>query len=164
MVLFLLVATTSCTGATQSNDEPPGRDPVARKHEHDKGKHLLVVVRTTRTPAPRVEIVSAREVDLPLPRERAPKTRADSWRVELLDGAGAVLSTAEVAHPDSVRGEFAAADGSMESHHVDREISEMIVRFPIDATARTLRVLVPEAAMRAHREFGRVALPQGAVQ
>lgn len=149
----------------QSARLTPVIEPSAQlRPEH----HVLATLRLAATEA---TLLDAREVDFPLPRERAPEP--EPWRVLVEDGDGRVLYLAQLKAPAPVRGELARPDGTFEETHAFVPATWTIaVRVPVLRGAATLRVFGPASSLspedpRARGvspdtwlELGKVTLPR----
>jgi hypothetical protein len=90
------------------------------------------------TPA-RLDVLSARTVDLPLPTLRAP--RPDPWRADVEDAAGKVLFSASLPAANVLRGEFAPNGGAIDGVHLRTDRAVFPLRVPVSTAAVRLRVM-----------------------
>jgi hypothetical protein len=134
--------------AAGPSNEQPARDLSAR--------HLLMVMElepathTART-------LTARSVDLPLPRRRGPARQAP-WRVEVLSKDGAVLFSAPLEDAATVRGEFPDAQGQLRGVTVQKRVAAVTLRLPWVNEATEVRVV--SLSDGGETELGRVAYPK----
>jgi hypothetical protein len=133
--------------AGPSNAEPT-RDAAAR--------HLLLVVELElATHVART--LTARSVDVPLPRRRGPAQRAP-WRVDVLAQDGSVLFSAPQEDTATVRGEFPDAKGQLSGVTVQKRVAAVTLRLPwLDGASEVRVVSVGDGT---ETELGRVAYPQ----
>jgi hypothetical protein len=133
--------------AAPSNPEPARADPV---------KHLLMVVELE--PATHVaRTLTARSVDLPLPRRRGPARRA-AWRVDVLSPGGAVVYSAPLEDAATVRGEFRDDNGQLIGVTAQKRVTAVTLRLPWLEGASEVRVV--NVAESGDDELGRVAYPR----
>lgn len=129
-------------------------------------RHLLVTLRLT---GAALEVLDAREVDMPLPLDRAPGD--EPWRVLVEDTGGAALYVAQLPAAEVLRAEFARPDGAIERARTPPRDSVFALRMPLLRGAAALTLygrsssLRPEHPRRAEAspggmvELGKAALP-----
>lgn len=167
--LALPLAGMACSGRTErgvTNETVPAEKPAAGPGRpdstptggaRDPRQHLLMVVELE----PGVHagrILTARSVDLPLPRRRA-TPRQEPWRVDVLDAAGSVLFTATLADASQLRGEFADAQGELSGVTVRQPKTAVTLRLPLLPDAVSVRLSSDQGSGR-QTELGRVNYPQ----
>lgn len=86
-----------------------------------------------------LDVLSARTVELPLPRLRVPQP--EPWRVDVEDASGKVLFSASLPAANALRGEFARAGGGIDGVHLRMDKAAFPVRLPVSPGAARLRVL-----------------------
>ena len=164
VVLGTLAACSGKTerGASQSGGEaaasqqpaagPGNVDPVRA----EPNRHLLMVVELS--PATRAaRTLTARSVDLPLPRKRG-RREPGPWRADVLSSAGQVLFSQPLADTSQVRGEFPDEHGQLRGVTAQKAVAAVTLRVPWLAGAREIRIV--ELGERGDTELGRVAYPQ----
>jgi hypothetical protein len=120
-------------------------------------RHLLMVLELE--PALHAaRTLTARAVDLPLPRRRG-KPPQEAWRVDVLDASGAVLFSAPVKDTSEVRGEFPDAQGKLSRVTVQQPKAALTLRLPLLKDASIVRVMNVEAPS-GEAELGQVPYPQ----
>jgi hypothetical protein len=159
------VALGGCSGKTErsggaNGDAAPVQQPAAGPANPEPARaapatHLLMVVELE--PATRAaRTLTARGVDLPLPRRRGPQPRAP-WRVDVLSESGAVLFSAPLADAATVRGEFPDANGQLSGVTAQKRVAAVTLRLPwLDGASR---VRIVEASDSGDSELGQVAYP-----
>ncbi len=130
-----------------ANPEPASAPPV---------RHLLMVVELE--PAMHVaRTLTARSVELPLPRRRGPARQAP-WRVDVLGSDGRVLYTAPLEDAATVRGEFRDdKTGELSGTTTQQRIAAVTLRLPWLDRASDVRIV--SVAESGDTELGRVAYP-----
>lgn len=164
---LVLSAASGCSGKTErgaggaSGDVTPVQQPAAapdnpRPTSAAPARHLLLVIELE--PATHVaRTLTARSVDLPLPRRRGP-ARTGPWRVDVLNTTGVVLFSAPLDDAATVRGEFADAHGQLSGVTAQKRVAAVTLRLPwLDGASHVRVVSVSDGA---ERELGRVAYPQ----
>jgi hypothetical protein len=125
-------------------------------------RHLLV---TLRLAGSALTVLDAREVDMPLPLDRAPGI--EPWRVLVENASGAPLYLAQLPAPAGVRAEVARPDGTLERVQAPAREEVLAIRLPLlrEASALSLHAdpssLRPEEATRPAGMvgMGKTALP-----
>jgi hypothetical protein len=157
---------SACSGKTEhgsgaNGDAAPAQQPAAgpanpESTRAEPARHLLMVVELEpATHAART--LTARSVELPLPRRRGPQQRGP-WRVDVLSASGAVLFSAPLEDAASVRGEFPDAQGKLTGVTVQKRVAAVTLRLPwLDGAAE---VRVVSASSGGDSELGRVAYPK----
>jgi hypothetical protein len=84
-------------------------------------------------------VLTARTVDAPLPKLRAP--RPEPWRVDVEDAAGKVLFSVALPAANVLRGEFAPGGGVIDGVHLRTDKAVFPVRVPVTGRAARLRVM-----------------------
>lgn len=164
--LGLAAAASGCAGKTErgpggtSGDAAPAQQPAAAPSPQPTSaapaRHLLMVIELEpATHAART--LTARSVELPLPRRRGP-ARSGPWRVDVLNLAGTVLFSAPLEDAATVRGEFADADGKLSGVTAQKRVAAVTLRLPWLEGASHVRVVSVSGG--TERELGRVAYPQ----
>ena len=165
----------ACSGKTErgiAGEAPPAGKPAAgpaevdpvrpdelaaRPSTQEAARHVLMVVELE--PAAGVaRTLSAKAVELPLPRKRG-RAQQEPWRVEVLSESGAVLYSAPLKNTSEVRGEFPDAQGHLSGVKVQQPRAAVTLRLPLLKDARAVRVLDVEAP-GGESELGRVDYPQ----
>jgi hypothetical protein len=167
LTLGLAATLAACSGKTERGGSGAGSDaaPVqkpaagpspAQRAGEAPARHLLMVVELEpATHAART--LTARSVDLPLPRRRGPAQRAP-WRVDVLAPGGAVLFSAPLQDTATVRGEFPDAQGKLSGVTVQKRVAAVTLRLPwLDAAAEVRLVSLSDSG---ETELGRVAYPK----
>jgi hypothetical protein len=102
--------------------------------------------------------LTARSVDLPLPRKRGPREKRP-WRVDVLDVSGAVLFSAPLDDAATARGEFRDDEtGELRGTTVNKPIAAVTLRLPLLEQAR--EVLLVRVGERGDSELGRIPYPK----
>jgi hypothetical protein len=134
-----------------SNLEPARAEPT---------RHLLMVVELEPA-AHAARTLTARSVELPLPRRRGP-AQPGPWRVDVVSSGGAVLFSAPLEDASAVRGEFPDANGQLHGVSAQKRVTAVTLRLPwLDGAAEVRLVSVGESG---DTELGRVAYPTQAAQ
>lgn len=147
-------------GSSSIGDAGPVQQPAAAPAVTEPtstapATHLLMVVELEpATHAART--LTARSVDLPLPRRRGPKQQRP-WRVDVLGAGGAVLFSAPLEDAATVRGEFPDANGQLSGVTAQKRVAAVTLRLPWLAGASQVRVVSVNAG--GDTELGRVAYP-----
>jgi len=155
-VCAILVA--GCSGKTElAGEGVPGKQPSSptTTTTSTTAKHLLMVVQVE-PDAHKLTVLSARNVELPLPKRRVPER--GEWRAEVLGADGAVLYTAELPDAAALRGEFPGPDGQIQGVHLRASTTAVTLRLPLLPAATTVR-LVDASAPGAGVEIARMAYP-----
>lgn len=158
---------SACSGKTErgsagsNGDAAPVQQPAVAPANPEPAtavppKHLLMVVELE--PATHLaRTLTARSVELPLPRRRGPKQQGP-WRVDVLNASGAVLYTAPLEDAATVRGEFADANGQLSGVTAQKRVAAVTLRLPwLDGAAEVRIVSVNEGQ---DSELGRVVYPK----
>ncbi len=145
--------------------------PMVEGDAVDRADHHLLL--TLKLGPTETTVLDSREVELPMPRERAPDP--ESWRVLVEDKSGRALYLAQLRAVQAPRGEFAGPDGKIEVAHGPRTSSPTVaVRLPVLRGASVVRVFGPAGSLgpddpraqgsrpEAMVELGKVAYPAGA--
>jgi hypothetical protein len=136
--------------------EPGKVDPAQGAATQEPARHLLMVVELE--PATHnARTLTARSVDLPLPRRRG-RAPQEPWRVEVLAATGAVLYSAPLKDASEVRAEFPDAQGQLSGVRVKQQVAAVTLRLPLLKDAASVRVMSIEGANET--ELARVAYPQ----
>jgi hypothetical protein len=136
--------------------EPGQAQPARGAAAPEPARHLLMVVELE--PATRnARTLTARSVELPLPRRRG-RARQEAWRVEVLGATGAVLYAAPVKDTSEVRAEFPDAQGQLSGVRVKQQVAAVTLRLPLLKDAASVRVMSVEGP--SETELGRVDYPQ----
>lgn len=158
---------SGCSGKTErgsagsNGDAAPVQQPAAGPANPAPAntpppKHLLMVVELE--PALHVaRTLTARSVELPLPRRRGPKQQGP-WRVDVLNASGAVLYTAPLDDAATVRGEFADANGQLSGVTAQKRVAAVTLRLPWLDSATEVRVVSVNEGQDS--ELGRVPYPR----
>lgn len=148
-------------GSAANGEAAPVQQPAAGPANAEQAraqpaKHLLMVVELE--PATRIaRTLSARSVELPLPRRRGPKQKGP-WRVDVLSPSGALLYSAPLEDAATVRGEFPDANGQLSGVTAQKRVAAVTLRLPwLDAASEVRVVSVNDGA---DTELGRVAYPK----
>jgi hypothetical protein len=137
--------------------EPAKGSPAQPEVAKQPARHLLMVVELEpATHAART--LTARSVDLPLPRRRG-RVEQEPWRVEVLGATGSVLYSAPLKDASELRGEFPDAQGKLSGVTVKQAVAAVTLRLPLLKDATTVRVM-SSAGPSGETELGRVAYPQ----
>jgi hypothetical protein len=167
VTLVLVASLAACSGKTERSGSGAGGDaaPVQRPAagpsnaepvHTDGARHLLLVMELE--PATHVaRTLTARSVDLPLPRRRGPAQQAP-WRVDVLAQDGAVLFSAPLEDTATVRGEFPDAKGQLSGVTVQKPVAAVTLRLPWLDSATDVRVV--RLSDGGETELGRVAYPK----
>jgi hypothetical protein len=155
----LLASLVGCSGRTEhsGNAPPPPRAPVATVSAPDANptRHLLMVVELEPV-AQTARVLSARSVELPLPRHRGPE-RALPWRVEVLGGSGEVLFAAPLPDATELRAEFPdTSTGELRGVTTHKRVAAVTLRLPQLAAATQIRLV---DVAHGGVELGRVTYP-----
>jgi len=158
---------SGCSGKTErgssgsNGDAAPVQQPAAGPANPEPAraqpaKHLLMVVELEpATHAART--LTARSVELPLPRRRGPKQQGP-WRVDVLSPGGAVLFSAPLEDAATVRAEFPDANGQLSGVTVQKRVAAVTLRLPWLDGASEVRVV--SVKQGGDTELGRVAYPR----
>ena len=167
VTLVLATSLLACSGKTERGssgtgaDAAPAQQPAAgpvnvEPTRPESPRHLLMVLELEpQTRAART--LTARAVDLPLPRRRGPVQKAP-WRVDVLGAQGAVLFSAPLEDTASVRAEFPDANGQLSGKTVQKRVAAVTLRLPVLDGATEVRVV--SAGVDGDSELGRVAYPK----
>jgi hypothetical protein len=162
-----LVLLSACSGKTErsaggaNGDGAPVQRPAAGPVNAEAvpttpATHLLMVVELE--PATHVaRVLTARSVELPLPRRRGPQQQKP-WRVDVLGAAGQVLFSAPLEDAATVRGEFPNANGQLSGVTAQKRVAAVTLRLPWLDGASEVRVL--SVSNGRESELGRVAYPR----
>lgn len=165
--LVLAAALAACSGKAErsgggaAGDAAPVQKPAAGPRDAEpprdaRAGHLLMVMELEpATHAART--LTARAVDLPLPRRRGPAKLAP-WRVDVLAKGGAVLFSAPLEDAATVRGEFPDANGQLSGVTAQKRVAAVTLRLPWLDDATDVRVV--RLSDGGETELGRVAYPQ----
>jgi len=166
-VVVLTACLGGCSGKTEhggtaSGDAASAQKPAAGPANPDTTavppvRHLLMVVELEpATHAART--LTARSVDLPLPRRRGPALQAP-WRVDVLAGDGKVLYTAPLEDAATVRGEFRDdKSGQLTGVTTQQRVAAVTLRLPWLEGATDVRLV--RVAESGDTELGRVPYPK----
>jgi hypothetical protein len=172
-VVALAFGLAACSGKTErgiASEGAPADKPAAGPAQvappqvvpspevaKQPARHLLMVVELE--PATRAaRTLTARAVDLPLPRRRG-KPPEEAWRVDVLDATGALLYSMPVKDTSEVRGEFPDAQGNLSGVRVKQAKAALTLRLPLLKDASVVRVMSVETP-NAETELGQVPYPQ----
>jgi len=164
--LALAATLAACSGKAERSaggaaGDAPVQKPAARPSDASPppdapARHLLMVMELEpATHAART--LTARAVDLPLPRRRGPAQRAP-WRVDVLAKGGAVLFSAPLEDTATVRGEFPDDKGQLRGVTAQKRVAAVTLRLPWLTNATDVRVV--RLSDGGDTELGRVAYPQ----
>jgi hypothetical protein len=165
--LVLAATLAACSGKTErggsgaGGDAAPVQKPAAGPGNTQPGRdasarHLLMVMELEpATHAART--LTARSVNLPLPRRRGPAEQAP-WRVDVLAQGGAVLFSAPLEDAATVRGEFPDANGQLRGVTAQKRVAAVTLRLPWMNEAAEVRVV--SLSDGRETELGRVAYPK----
>jgi hypothetical protein len=166
-VVVLASCWSGCSGRTErggtgGTDTTPVQQPASGAASPATGqvepvRHLLMVVELQ--PATHVaRTLTARSVDLPLPRRRGPAQTAP-WRVDVLSSNGTVLYTAPLPDAATVRGEFRdGKTGELNGVTAQARVTAVTLRLPWLDAATDVRVV--SVAQAGETELGRVPYPR----
>jgi hypothetical protein len=156
-----------CSGKTEHSagvaggDAAPVQKPAAgptniEPRRAEPARHLLMVVEVE--PAAHLaRTLTARSVEVPLPRRRGPARQAP-WRVDVLSGDGAVLFSAPLEDAATVRAEFPDASGQLRGVTAQKRVTAVTLRLPwLDGATAVRLVSVAESGESG---LGRVAYPK----
>ncbi len=166
---FVTVAAVlaGCSGKTErggggtSGDAAPVQQPAlgpasVEPKRTEPTRHLLMVVELT--PATHTaRTLTARSVELPLPRRRGPAQKGP-WRVDVLGSTGSVLFSAPLEDAATVRGEFPDAQGQLSGITAQKRVAAVTLRLPWLDGASEVRVV--SANDSGDAELGRVPYPK----
>lgn len=166
VTLALATSLLGCSGKTErgssgAGDAAPVQQPAAgpvnvEPARPDSPRHLLMVMELE----PQTHVartLTARAVDLPLPRRRGPAQQGP-WRVDVLGAQGAVLFSAPLEDAASVRAEFPDASGRVSGKTVQKRVAAVTLRLPVLDGATDVRVV--STSENGDTELGRVAYPK----
>lgn len=165
--LALATSLFACSGKTErgssgtGGDAAPAQQPAAgpvnvEPTQPESPRHLLMVMELEpQTHAART--LTARAVDLPLPRRRGPAQKGP-WRVDVLGPQGAVLYSAALEDAASVRAEFPDANGQLSGKTVQKRVAAVTLRLPVLDGATDVRVV--STGESGDTELGRVGYPK----
>ena len=165
--LVLAATLAACSGKTErggggaGDEAAPVQKPAAGPRNAQpvrdaSARHLLMVMELEpATHAART--LTARSVDLPLPRRRGPAQQAP-WRVDVLSKDGAVLFSAPLEDAATVRGEFPDAQGQLRGVTAQKRVAAVTLRLPLRDDAAEVRVVSSNDG--GETELGRVAYPK----
>ena len=166
LTAMIAAALPGCSGKTEhgsgasGGDAAPVQKPAAGPSNvqpaQAQPRHLLMVVELE--PAAHVaRTLTARSVDLPLPRRRGPARQAP-WRVEVLASDGALLFSAPLEDASAVRGEFPDANGELHGVTAQKRVTAVTLRLPWLDGASEVRLV--SAGQGGDSELGRVSYPK----
>lgn len=167
LTLILATSLLGCSGKTErgssgtGGDAAPVQQPAAgpvnvEPTQPESPRHLLMVMELEpQTHAART--LTARSVELPLPRRRGPAQKGP-WRVDVLSAQGAVLFSAPLPDAASMRAEFPDANGELSGKTVQKRVAAVTLRLPLLEGATDVRVV--STGEQDDTELGRVAYPQ----
>lgn len=157
---------SACSGKTERGSSASGAEGGAQKPaagpdsvdaaRPEPNRHLLMVVELEpATHAART--LTARSVDLPLPRKRgAPETKP--WRADVLSATGAVLFSQPLDDTSQVRGEFPDEQGKLQGVMAQKRVAAVTLRVPWLEGATEVRLVSVSGS--GEMELGRVAYPE----
>ena len=137
--------------------EPPQAKPTPEVAAKQPARHVLMVVELEPN-AHVARTLTARSVDLPLPRRRG-KPAQEAWRVDVLDASGALLYSMPVKDTTEVRGEFPDAQGNLSGTRFKQAKAALTLRLPLLKDASVVRVMNVESPS-GETELGQVPYPQ----
>jgi hypothetical protein len=152
---------TERAGSSPSGEATPAQQPAAGPANADAAqaepaRHLLMVIELE--PASHVaRTLTARSVELPLPRRRGP-ARAAPWRADVLARDGAVLFSVPLDDASTLRAEFPDAQGKLSGVTLQKQKAALSLRLPWLAGAAQVRVV--KLSDGADVELGRVPYPE----
>lgn len=166
-VVLLATSMTACSGKTERGssgtgpDTPAAQQPAAGPANVEptpaaSPHHLLMVVELEPA-AQAARTLTARSVDIPLPRRRGP-ARTGPWRVDVLGAEGAVLFSAPLEDAASVRAEFPDAQGQLSGKTVQKRVAAVTLRLPLIDRATDVRIV--SVGESGDTLLGRVAYPK----
>lgn len=165
--LVLAATLGACSGKTErgaggaGGDAAPVQKPAAGpgnvQPAHDPSARHLLLVMELEPATHAARTLTARSVDLPLPRRRGPAQPAP-WRVDVLAPGGAVLFSAPLEDATTVRGEFPDAKGQLSGVTAQKRVAAVTLRLPwLDDAAQVRVVSLKDGG---ETELGRVAYPK----
>lgn len=152
---------TERTGSGANGSGTPAQQPAAgptnvEGARAEPARHLLMVIELE--PGPHTaRTLTARSVELPLPRRRGP-ARVAPWRADVLAKDGAVLFSVPLDDAATVRAEFPDAQGKLSGVTLQKQKAAFSLRLPWLEGASEVRVV--KVAEGGDVELGRVAYPQ----
>jgi hypothetical protein len=165
--LVLAATLAACSGKTERGGSGAGGDavPVQKpaagpgngQPARDAGARHLLMVMELEPATHAARTLTARSVDLPLPRRRGPAQQAP-WRVDVLSKDGAVLFSAPMEDAATVRGEFPDAQGQLRGVTAQKRVTAVTLRLPWLDDAAEVRVV--SSSDGGETELGRVAYPK----
>jgi hypothetical protein len=127
-------AETTGSGGSEGTDSPAS-DSGSRTSGAGE-KHVLIILQLTRA---RLDVLTARTVDAPLPGLRVP--RPEPWRVDVEDATGKAVFSVSIPAANALRGEFAPSGGAIDGIHLRTDKAVFPLRVPVSTTAARLRVM-----------------------
>jgi hypothetical protein len=167
VTLALATSLLACSGKTERGSSGTGGDaapvqqpaagPVNVEPVGPESPRHLVMVMELEPQTHAARTLTARAVDLPLPRRRGPAQRGP-WRVDVLGAQGALLFSAPLEDAASVRAEFPDANGQLSGKIVQKRVAAVTLRLPVLDSATHVRVV--STGEQGDTELGRVAYPK----
>jgi hypothetical protein len=158
-VALLTAASTFLAGCNSEEPEQTGHPAVGRLEQKlSADSHLLLLVSSS---GGSFTLVGSREVPGPLPTRRGPPQARD-WSLRAQSSSGAVLHSAPLPDPHTLRGEFpASAAGNIEAFQQTQAATVFPIRVPLGSrSVEFFDERTPAAGARTRAVSNRIGVLQ----